>query len=189
VITFSIIVGLIIAIALYIISLYNKLVDKRARAEEAWSGIEVQLKRRHNLIPNLVETVKGYAKHEQETLENVINARNSAVQIGTGSPEAAAQAESQLTGALRQLFALAEAYPDLKANTNFLDLQEQLQELEDHIQMARRFYNGSARDLNILVDSFPSNLVAQKFNFEKRSYFELDPAEAEAVRQVPNVSF
>lgn len=94
-----------------------------------------------------------------------------------------------MTGALRQLFALAEAYPDLKANTNFLDLQEQLQELEDHIQMARRFYNGSARDLNILVDSFPSNLVAQKFNFEKRSYFELDPAEAEAVRQVPNVSF
>lgn len=187
--TLTVIIGLIVAIAIYVIVLYNGLVEKRTRAEEAWSGIEVQLKRRHNLIPNLVETVKGYATHEQETLEKVINARNSAIQVGESGAAAAAQAENLLSGALRQLFALAESYPDLKANENFLDLQEQIKELEDHIQMARRFYNGSARDLNIMVDSFPSNLVAKKFQFEKFDFFELDEAEAEAVRKTPEIKF
>ena len=188
-ITLSVLVGLIVALALYVISLYNGLVDKRTRSEEAWSGIEVQLKRRHNLIPNLVETVKGYATHEQETFEKVVTARNSAVQVGQSGAAATAQAEMVLSGALRQLFALAEAYPDLKANTNFLDLQAQLKELEDHIQMARRFYNGSVRDLNIMVDSFPSNLVAQRFGFSKMEFFELDEAEAAQVKQVPKVEF
>lgn len=187
--TLSIILGLIVALALYIISLYNGLVDKKTRSEEAWSGIEVQLKRRHNLIPNLVEVVKGYASHEQGTFEKVVSARNSAIQAGQSSATSTAQAETVLTGALRQLFALAEAYPDLKANSNFLDLQEQLKELEDQIQMARRFYNGSARDLNIMVDSFPSNLVATRFNFIKFDFFELDPAESIAVKQVPKVNF
>lgn len=187
--TTLIILGLVIAAAFYIISLYNGLVDKRTRSEEAWSGIEVQLKRRHNLIPNLVETVKGYAAHEQDTFEKVVQARNSAITAGQGTTTATAQAESQLTGALRQLFALAEAYPDLKANSNFLDLQEQLKQLEDQIQMARRFYNGSVRDYNIMVDSFPSNLVAQRFSFTKFEFFELDEAEAEIVKQVPSVKF
>lgn len=188
-ITLSVIIAIAVALILYVISLYNSLVNKRTRAEEAWSGIDVQLKRRHNLIPNLVETVKGYAKHEQETFEKVIQARNSAVQVGSGGAAATAQAETLLSGALRQLFALAEAYPELKANESFLDLQTQLKELEDQIQMARRFYNGSVRDLNILVDSFPSNLVAQRFGFSKMEFFELDPAEAAEVKQVPKVSF
>lgn len=187
--TLSIILGLMVAVALYIISLYNGLVDKRTRTEEAWSGIEVQLKRRHNLIPNLIETVKGYASHEQTTFEAVVNARNSAIQAGQTNTASTAQAEAMLSGALRQLFALAEDYPDLKANTNFLDLQEQLKELEDQIQMARRFYNGSARDLNIMVDSFPSNLVATRFNFAKFEFFELDEAEAAEVKKVPSVKF
>ncbi len=187
--TLSIILGLIVALVLYVISLYNGLVDKRARTEEAWSGIEVQLKRRHNLIPNLIETVKGYASHEQTTLETVINARNTAIQAGQTTTNSTAQAETMLSGALRQLFALAEDYPDLKANTNFLDLQGQLKELEDQIQMARRFYNGSVRDLNIMVDSFPSNLVATRFSFTKFEFFELDEAEAAEVKKVPSVKF
>ena len=188
-ITLSIILGLIVAVALYMISVYNGLVDKKTRAEEAWSGIEVQLKRRHNLIPNLVEIVKGYASHEQETFEKVVNARNSAIQTGQSSAAATAQTETVLTGALRQVFALAEDYPDLKANGNFLDLQAQLKELEDQIQMARRFYNGSARDLNIIVDSFPSNVIASRFNFAKFDFFELDAAEATEVKKVPHVNF
>lgn len=187
--TVSILLTLLIIITLYVISLYNRLVDKRTRAEEAWSGIEVQLKRRHNVIPNLVETVKGYASHEQETLEKVVQARNQAVAASQNNTATTALAESALTGALRQLFALAEAYPDLKANQNFLDLQAQLKELEDQIQMARRFYNGSARDLNILIDSFPSNLVAKRFTFTKMAFFELDEQDAAQVQQPPKVSF
>ena len=187
--TLIVILAVIAVVVFYGIAIYNSLVDKRARCEEAWSGIEVQLKRRHNLIPNLVETVKGYASHESETLENVIKARNLAIAADSNNPAETAATEGILTGALRQIFALSEAYPDLKANTNFLDLQEQLQALEDEIQMARRFYNGSARDYNVLVDSFPSNLIAGKFQFEKRDYFELDPAEAAEVRKVPKVSF
>ncbi|SIT00498.1 LemA family protein [Neptunomonas antarctica] len=188
-ITLSITAALIVACALYVISLYNGLVDKKTRAEEAWSGIEVQLKRRHNLIPNLIETVKGYASHEQQTFEKVVNARNNAIKTGQSSTASTAQAETVLSGALRQLFALAEDYPDLKANTNFLDLQEQLKELEDHIQMARRFYNGSTRDLNIMVDSFPSNLVAQRFSFNRFDFFELDEIESADVKKAPVVRF
>ncbi len=184
----GVILIVIVAIVGYGIMLYNRLVVGRTRTEESWSGIEVQLKRRHNLIPNLVETVKGYASHERETLESVIQARNVAVDQ-TGGAAATAQSEGILTAALGKLFALAEAYPDLKANTNFLDLQDQLAVLEDEIQKARRYYNGTVRDYNIQVESFPSNLVAGQFKFEKAEFFELDPAEAEAVRQVPQVEF
>jgi LemA protein len=189
VLTLSIILGLVVAAALYIISLFNGLVEKRTRTEEAWSGIEVQLKRRHNLIPNLIEAIKGYASHEKTTFEAVVNARNSAIQAGQKNTISTAKAEAVLSGALRQLFALAEQYPDLKTSTNFLDLQEQLKELEDQIQMARRFYNGSARDLNIMVDSFPSNLVATRFSFTKFDFFELDEAEAAEIKKVPSVKF
>jgi len=189
-VTALIVIAIVIVVVLfYGIAIYNSLVEKRARCEEAWSGIEVQLKRRHNLIPNLVETVKGYAAHESETLENVIRARNSAISADSNNPSETATMEGVLTGALRQIFALSEAYPDLKANTNFLDLQEQLQSIEDEIQMSRRFYNGTARDYNVVVDSFPSNIVAGQFTFEKRDYFELDPTEAAEVRKVPKVSF
>ncbi len=183
-------IGLIVIAAIvgYGIMIYNKLVAGRTQAEEAWSGIEVQLKRRHNLIPNLVETVKGYASHEQETLEGVIAARQGASEQASGAA-AIAQSEGILTQALGKLFALSEAYPDLKANSNFQDLQSELSELEDQIQMSRRFYNGSVRDYNIAVESFPSNLVANQFKFAKAEFFELDPAEAASVRQVPEVDF
>ena len=180
--------GIVVLLALYAISIYNKLVAQRAGSEEAWSDIDVQMKRRYNLIPNLVETVKGYASHEKETLEQVIAARNAA-QAATGTPGEQAGAENILTGALRQVFALSEAYPDLKANTNFLKLQEELSAIEDHIQKARRYYNGTARDLNTTVESFPSNLVAGQFGFAKIDYFELDDAEAAAVKTAPTISF
>jgi len=186
-------IGLLViaAIAVYAIMIYNKLVAGRTQTQEAWSGIEVQLKRRHNLIPNLVETVRGYASHEQQTLENVIAARQgaSAQTDGTGGAAATAQSEGILTQALGKLFALSEAYPDLKANANFQELQGELSELEEHIQMSRRFYNGTVRDYNIAVESFPSNLVANQFKFEKAEFFELDPAEAAVVREVPKVDF
>jgi LemA protein len=179
---------IIVAIVAYGIMVYNQLVAGRTQTQEAWSGIDVQLKRRHNLIPNLVETVKGYATHEQETLENVIAARQGAVQQ-TGGAAATGQSEGILTQALGRLFALSEAYPDLKASENFQNLQGELSALEDEIQMSRRFYNGTVRDYNIKVESFPSNLVANQFKFSKAEFFELDPSEAEAVKQVPKVDF
>jgi len=178
----------VIAFVVYGIMIYNQLIAGRTHTEEAWSGIDVQLKRRHNLIPNLVETVKGYATHEQKTLENVIAARQGAVEQ-SGGASATAQSEGILTQALGRLFALSEAYPDLKASENFQNLQAELSELEDEIQMSRRFYNGTVRDYNIKVESFPSNLVANQFKFSKAEFFELDPAEAAAVKQVPKVDF
>jgi len=178
--------GLIALVALYVIVIYNGLVRARQMAEEAWSGIDVQLKRRADLIPNLIETVKGYAAHEKGTLEEVVKLRNQAQAVPTGDVAGRAQAEGLLSQALGKLFALAEAYPDLKANQNFAELQTSLETIESEIQMARRYYNGSARDLNIKVESFPANLVAGPFGFSTREYFEI---ENEADRAVPSVKF
>lgn len=163
---------------------YNRLIGLRQRSEAAWSDIDVQLKRRTDLVPNLVETVKGYAAHERATLEQVVRARGAAVAAGT--PQARAQAEGQLSTALRQLFALAEAYPELKANRNFQSLQHSLTEIEGAVQDSRRYYNAVARDLNTAIESFPSNFVATFFRFARRAYFELERPED---RQVPRVSF
>ncbi len=185
--TIYIILGLIAAAALYVIMTYNKLVSLRVKVNEAWSGIEVHMKERYNLIPNLVETVKGYAKHESETLENVVKARNSAFE-SHGSPEEQAASENILSGALKSLFALAESYPDLKANENFKGLQEQLATIETKIQSARRYYNGVVRDNNTKVDQFPSNLVANTMSFTKAEFFELDAAD-EAARRPVDVKF
>ena len=158
-----IVIVVVVAIALYIMGIYNNLVRKRTMVEEGWSGIDVQLKKRHNLIPNLIETVKGYASHEKDTLQKVIEARNAAQ---SASGVAAQQsAETKLNGALANVFALSEAYPDLKANTNFLQLQNELSSIEKDIEKARRYYNGTVREKNILVESFPSNLIASMFNF------------------------
>jgi LemA protein len=178
--------GLIAIVAVYVIFIYNGLVRARQMAEEAWSGIDVQLKRRADLIPNLIETVKGYAAHEKGTLEEVVKLRNQAQSVPAGDVAGRAQAEGMLSRALGKLFALAEAYPDLKANENFGELQTSLETIESEIQMARRYYNGSARDLNIKVESFPANLVAGPFGFSKREYFEI---ENEADRAVPTVKF
>jgi len=183
--------GAIIAIAvgavivLWAVGAYNALVRRRNHVDESWADIETELKRRYNLIPNLVETVKGYAKHESETLENVIKARNAAASPHS-SPEAQAKDENLLSGALRQLFAVAEAYPDLKANTNFLELQQELSNTEDRIQRSRRFYNANVRDLNTRIEVFPSNVIAGMFGFDKREYFEI---EDDAEREAPKVSF
>jgi LemA protein len=179
-----VILAIVVIAVLYTIAAFNSLVRLRQRADEGFSDIDVQLKRRHDLIPNLVETVRGYAAHERQTLENVTAARNAAV-AATG-PEAQARAENQLTGALRQLFAVAENYPDLKASRNFLELQNEITDTEDKIQAARRFYNMTVRDLNIKVQSFPSSVIANQRGIQKRAFFELDEA---ADREVPTVSF
>ena len=175
------------AFALGAIGIYNRLVGLRVRSESAWADIDVQLKRRHDLVGNLVETVKGYAAHEQGTLEKVVQARNQAIAAGGGGdPEKAAAAEGFLSGLLRQVFALAEAYPDLKANQSFQDLQVTLGKLEESIQQARRYYNAVVRDLNTRVHSFPDVLFAGLLGFRERKFFELsDPGEAEA----PQVRF
>jgi len=185
-VTGLIILAIIIAVIGYGIFIYNDLVSKRQMKEEGWSGIDVQLKRRTDLIPNLLETVKGYMSHERETLEAVVAARAAATAGADQSPAARSALEGQLTGALGKLLAIAEAYPDLKANTNFIEFQNALQSVEDEIQMARRYYNGSVRNLNTAVESFPSVIVANAFKFSKSEYFEL---ENEAERAVPSVKF
>ena len=178
-----IIVGLIV---LYVIITYNALVRLRQMVREAWSGIDVQLKRRADLIPNLIETVKGYAAHERGTLEEVTQLRARAQGMPSDDVAGRAQVEGMLSQALGRLFAVAEAYPDLKANQNFAQLQATLETLEGEIQMSRRYYNGAARDLNIKVESFPSNLVAGVFGFSTADFFEIEnPAD----RAVPQVSF
>jgi len=182
-----IIVIVIIAIISYLIAIYNKFAKLRASIEGAWADIEVQLKKRYNLIPNLIEVVKGYAKHEKETLQEVIEARNSA--LNASSIEEAAKANSTLNRALGSIFALAEAYPDLKANENFLHLQEQLSQIEESIANARRYYNAVVRDYNAMLESFPDQLIAKKFNYTKKPYFELDESEKELVQSVPKVEF
>jgi len=179
----------LVVLALYFIALYNGLVSKRVATQNAWSQIDVQLKRRHDLIPNLIEVVKGYAKHERETLEKVIQARNSAVSAGSQGVKEQAAAEGMLSGALRQLFAVAEAYPDLKANQNFLSLQEELTATENRISFARQHYNDSVGVYNTAIQSIPANFVAGMANFTAKDFFELDAAEAQAVKQVPKVLF
>ncbi|MEX1034563.1 MAG: LemA family protein [Sneathiella sp.] len=180
-------IGLIAVVTIYVIVAYNGFVSLRERIKEAWSGVDVQMKLRYNLIPNLVETVKGYARHEAGTFEAVTRARSEAM-ANQGSPEEQAESENLLTGALRSLFALAENYPELKANESFLNLQHQLAEVEDNIQSARRYYNGVVRDNNIKIDQFPSNLVAGAFNFIKAEFFELAEDE-EAARRPVDVKF
>ncbi len=180
-----ILIGLVIVFGIWTALLYNGLIRAVNVCEESWADIDTELKRRYNLIPNLVETVKGYATHERETLNEVIEARNRAM-ASTGSPESQAQDENVLVQGLRQLFALAESYPDLKANENFLQLQEELSHTEDRIQTARRVYNANVRNLNNRLETFPSVLVAQGFGFQAREYFEVEDA---AVREVPNVEF
>ncbi len=164
-------------LVLWVIFGYNSLVTYTNRAKEAWSDIDVQLKRRYDLIPNLVNTVKGYATHESTTLDNVIKARNSAMSATT--PAQHGEAENMLAGALKSVFALSESYPDLKANQNFLQLQKELGDTEDKIQAARRFYNGVVRDLNTMIESFPSNLLASIFKFAKQEFFDLGSSPAE----------
>lgn len=178
------VVVIVVVVALALIALYNRLIVLRNRVDNAWAQIDVQLKRRYDLIPNLVETVKGYATHEKETLESVIQARNMAVNA-TGVAEQGA-AENMLTGALKTLFAVAEAYPDLKANTNFMQLQEELTNTEGKISYARQFYNDSVMSFNTAIQSFPANMLAGMFGFAAREYFELDAAEQ---REAPQVSF
>ena len=173
----------VVALAAYLIVTYNSLVGLRVRSENAWSDIDVQLKRRYDLIPNVVETVKGYAAHEKGTLEAVINARNRA--MSAQGPAAKGEAEGMLTQALKSLFALAEAYPQLRAVESFTSLQKTLGEIEDHIQNSRRYYNAVVRDLNTKIAQFPSNLVASMFSFAPREFFEI----AEAERAAPRVSF
>lgn len=180
--TLYIVLGVIAFLAAAFISVYNGLIRKRNRSEEAWSDIEVQLKRRYDLIPNVVETVKGYAAHEKGVLENVTKARNQA--MGAKTAEEHTASENMLTNTLKTLFAVAESYPDLKANANFLDLQRELADTENKIQSARRFYNNNVMDFNTSVESFPSNLVAGAFKFTKKEFFDLDeePAEREPVK-------
>ena len=181
--TIYILFGLIAAVVLDGIMIYNALVSLRVRVNEAWSGIEVHMKERYNLIPNLIETVKGYTKNERETLENITRARAEA--FGShGSPQEQAGAENVLSGALKSLFALAEDYPDLKANQNFMELQGELSKIEEKIQNARRYYNGVVRDNNTKVEQFPSNLVANSMNFTKAEFFELDDTDSAAWRPV-----
>ncbi len=181
-----IVLGIIVLLAVVVIAIYNSLVQKRIRCREAWSQIDVQLKRRYDLIPNLVETVKGYAAHERETLERVIQARNAAIAVGGDDVKGQAQAENFLTGALRQIFALSESYPDLKANQNFMQLQEELTSTENRIAFARQHYNDTAAIYNTAREKFPNNVIAGTFQFQARDYFELeDPAE----RETPQVKF
>jgi LemA protein len=174
-----------IVILALVVGMYNSLVSGRNHVAESWSGIDTELKRRYDLIPNLVETVKGYATHERQVLEMVIEARTRAV-ASTGSPASQARDENMLVGALKQLFAVVEGYPNLKANGNFLALQNQLTETEDRIQAARRFYNANVRDYNNRCQMFPTNLLAGMFHFQPAEFFEIDSA---LQRQAPAVGF
>ncbi|MBI2476988.1 LemA family protein [Candidatus Uhrbacteria bacterium] len=179
-----ILLAIVIVIALFFLVLYNTLVTKRNRVDESWSDIDVQLKRRHDLIPNLVESVKAYAQHEREVFENVTRARSEAMTAQTGGNAAAlANAENMLSSALKSLFAVAEAYPALRANENFLNLQTELAATEDKIAAARRFYNGLVRDFNTAIQQFPAMLIAGSMGFKTREFFEME----EGDRQVPDI--
>src|ERR1700687_812302 len=176
--------GLLALLVIFGIGMYNGLVRLRVQCDNAWADIDVQLKRRYDLIPNLVETVKGYAAHEKSTFDAVSNARNQA--ISAQGPAAKGQAEGMLTGALRQLFAVAEAYPQLRAVESFTQLQTTLNQIEDTLQNARRYYNAVVRDFNTMIEQFPSNIVAGMGNFKEREFFQIS---APAEREVPKVSF
>lgn len=182
-----ILIAIIVVLALWVIFAYNRFVALINHAKEAWSDIDIQLKRRYDLIPNLVNTVKGYATHESSAFENVTKARAAA--MGAGNVADKGQAENMLTGALKSVFAIAEAYPELKANQNFMALQAELSDTENKIQASRRFYNGNVRDLNISIEAFPGNLIAGVFHFAKMELFTLDEAEAEAVKKPVEVKF
>lgn len=182
-----VILGILVVIGLIVISMYNKLVALRQRTRNAFSDIDVQLKMRYDLIPNLVETVKGYAAHEKGVLENVTNARAEAMKAA--SPAARAGAEAALSDALMKLYAVSENYPDLKANQNFASLQDQLADIEAKIAAARRYYNNSINEYNTATEQFPSNLIAGKFGFTKAEFFELAEGEKQAVQAAPKVSF
>ncbi len=183
-----VIVGVIILFGIIIASVYNSLVRTNERVEEAWSDITVQLKYRADLIPNVVETVKGYAKHEKETFEMVTAARSAS--MGAKTVKAAAEAEGEMQAALGRIFAIAEAYPELKANENFVKLQEQLQDVEDKIQAARRFYNSGCKELNAKIKTFPTNIINNMFgHFKKRDYFEVNEAEKAKIDKAPEVKF
>ncbi|MET0919570.1 MAG: LemA family protein [Acidimicrobiia bacterium] len=175
-----VIVVIVVLVGLWVMFAYNGLVSRRNKVDNAWSQIDVQLKRRHDLIPNLVETVKGYAAHERGTFEAVTQARANA--INAQGPEAQAQAENQLTGALKSLFAVSEAYPDLKANQNFLSLQEELTSTEDRIAYARQFYNDSVLSFNTKIQQFPATVIANTFNFTARAFFDAEPGDTEPVQ-------
>ncbi len=175
---------ILVILIIWSIMLYNRLVRNKNMAEEGWSGIDVQLKRRVDLIPNLMESVKGYMGHEQKLLKEITDLRTRT--MNTSAIGEKSQTENALSRSLSQLFAVAEAYPDLKANKNFIHLQTQLAEIENQIQMARRYYNGTVRNLNILIDSFPATLVASTFHFEKREFFEVEKPED---RELPQVKF
>lgn len=175
-----IILGLIAAVALWLVAEYNGLISLRNRTDEAWSDIDVQTKRRYDLIPNLVETVKGYAKHEKQVFTDVTKARTAAMNAGSLQDKAAK--ENMLTDALKSVFAVAENYPDLKASSNFLQLQEELTDTEDKIEAARRFYNGNVRDFNTKQEVFPTNLFAKSLGFTKREFFEAAAGEREPVK-------
>ena len=177
--------GILLLLVLWIVGVFNGLVRARNACDESWAGIDTELKRRHDLVPNLVETVKGYAAHERGTLEAVIQARNTAA-APQASPASAAQAENALSAGLRQIFALSERYPDLKANASFQQLQGALADTEDRIQRARTVYNGNVRALNTSIEVFPGNMVANSFGFSRREFFELKDAEQ---REAPQVSF
>ena len=169
-----IILGIIVALGGWLVAVYNGLIKLKNRVKEAWSDIDVQLKRRYDLIPNLVETVKGYAKHESETFEKVVEARSAAMSAQkSGNAKEQAEAENMLSSTLKSIFALSEAYPDLKANQNFLELQRELADTEDKIQAARRFYNGNVRDFNTKIEVFPTNLIAGMLHFKKFEFFEV----------------
>lgn len=181
-----IIIGVIVVLVLGVIVIYNSLVRLKNRTDEAWSDIDVQLKRRYDLIPNLVDTVKGYAKHERELFEKVTKARTAA--INAGGVQEKAKAENMLTGALKSVFAVAENYPDLRATENFQKLQDELSDTENKIMAARRFYNANVRDLNTKIETFPTNTIAGMLHFRKREFFELDEGE-EAAKEPVKVSF
>lgn len=182
-----VVVGIVVVILLFLWATYNGLVRLKVRVDEAWSDITVQLKRRADLIPNLVNTVQGYAKHEKSVFEEVTNAR--AAVVGAGSPKEAAKADNMLTDALKSVFAVAEAYPDLKANQNFSELQQELVDTEDKIQAARRFYNSGVRDLNTKVQVFPNNVFAGMLGFKQREFFEVDDAEQAKIDKPVDVKF
>ena len=178
-----ILLAVVAVVIIWAILAYNGLITLRNRTDEAWSDIDVQLKRRHDLIPNLINTVKGYAAHEKEVFEKVTEARTAA--MGAQTPAQKQQTENALSGTLKSLFAVAEAYPDLKANQNFLELQRELTDTEDKIQASRRFYNGNVRDFNIKIEVFPTNMIANMLHFTKRDFFAAEENEKEVV----NVQF
>ena len=184
-----IVIGIIVVLVLWIISIYNGLVAMRQRVNQAFSDIDVQTKQRHDLIPNLVETVKGYAGHERGTLEAVVQARNAAIAAQSGGVPAQAAAENVLTGALRQLFALSEAYPDLKASQNFQQLQAQLSDIENKIAAARRFFNNAVQEYNTGIQQFPAVLLAGALGFATKDFFDVGVEERKVLDQAPQVKF